>query len=60
MQTKDEEISEVIKKITQFETDKETSQATLNETNTKLEETEKRASEVNKFYYKVFITLMNY
>ncbi|RTG80827.1 tropomyosin 1, partial [Schistosoma bovis] len=46
MQTKDEEAAEVIKKIQQVDTDKETAQTQLAETNTKLEETDKRATEI--------------
>lgn len=49
MQTKDEEAAEVIKKIQQVDTDKETAQTQLAETNTKLEETDKRATEVSHY-----------
>ncbi|OON18366.1 hypothetical protein X801_05780 [Opisthorchis viverrini] len=47
MQTKDEEIAEVQKRIQQLETDKESAQTLSAETNQKLEETEKRATEVS-------------
>lgn len=46
MQTKDEEMAEIAKRIQQLETDKETAQTQFTETNQKLDETEKRATEV--------------
>lgn len=47
MQTKDEEIADIQKKIQQLESDKETAQAQFTETNQKLDETEKHATEVS-------------
>ncbi|KAF5398571.1 Tropomyosin [Paragonimus heterotremus] len=53
MQTKDEEMAEISKRIQQLETDKDTAQTQFEETNQKLDETEKRATEVSySIFYK--------
>ncbi|VDN34263.1 unnamed protein product [Dibothriocephalus latus] len=47
MMKKDEEIGEISKRLTALEAEKESSEAQLAETNQKLEDTEKRATEVS-------------